>query len=81
MINPSWSRLDKVLEPRARGKAKRLVADSASRSGCPNMGVRFLGSAVQALEFFLEFLQVFVRQVFKVDKFITRTFKGPDQLV
>jgi hypothetical protein len=81
MINPSWSRLDKVLEPRARGKAKRLVADSASRFGCPNVCVRFLGSRVQALEFLFEFLQLFVGKIFKIDKFITRTFKGPDQLV
>ena len=54
---------------------------SALRFGCPNVCVRFLGSALQALEFFLEFLHVFIRQVFKVDKFITRTFKGPDQFV
>ena len=51
------------------------------RFGSPNVRVAFLRLGVQPLEFFLEFLQLFVGKIFKIDKFITRTFKGPDQLV
>ncbi len=43
--------------------------------------VSVLGSRVQPLEFFFEFLQLFVGKLFKIDKFITRTFNGADQLV
>jgi len=58
-----------------------LAAASVLRFGFPNVCVGFLRLRVQPLEFFFEFLQIFVGKVFKIDKFITRAFKGSDQLV
>jgi len=64
-----------------RGKAKRLPADSVPRFGFRDVRVGFLRLLVQPLEFLFELLQLFVGKVFKIDKFITRAFEGPDQLV
>jgi hypothetical protein len=57
------------------------ATDLASRFGLRGVRVGFLRLRVQPFEFFLEFLQLFVGKIFKIDKFITRTFKGSDQLV
>ena len=40
-----------------------------------------LGSFAQTLKLLLELLQLFVRKVFKIDKFISRTFESADDLI
>src|SRR5436190_12085191 len=69
-----------VLDPR-RAVLIFHSTSSASRFGLRDVHVGVLRLLVQSLEFFLHFFHLFVRKLFKIDKFITRTLKGTDQLV
>ncbi len=40
-----------------------------------------LGSFAQTLKLLLELLQLFVGKFFKIDKFVSRTFEGADDLI
>ncbi len=40
-----------------------------------------LGFLTKVFELFLEFFQIFVRQIFKIDKFVSRVFEGADNLI
>ncbi len=40
-----------------------------------------LGFLTKVFELFLEFFQIFVRQIFKIDQFVSRVFEGADDLI